>query len=195
MMPSKSEAERLLQEAELCNPGPWVRHSRITAHCAGKIAEACADLDPEKAYILGLLHDIGRRFGTGHLRHVVDGYTYMLSLGYDDVARICLTHSFHTQTIEDYVGKADISEAESECIRQLLAAVTFDDYDRLIQLCDALAGSEHILDIEARMADVKRRYGFYPQRKWDKNVELMAYFEEKTGKNLYALVGKDTYQA
>lgn len=65
----------------------------------------------------------------------------------------------------------------------------FDDYDKLIQLCDALAGSEGVLDIEERMADVKRRYGNYPQAQWDKNVELKRYFEEKAGRNIYEVVG------
>lgn len=59
MILTRSEAERLLREAESCNPGPWGNHSRIAAHCARKIAQECG-LDPEKAYILGLLHDIGR---------------------------------------------------------------------------------------------------------------------------------------
>ena len=60
MMPTRAEAEKILEEAEQCNLGPWVNHSRITAKCAEKIAELCENLDSEKAYILGLLHDIGR---------------------------------------------------------------------------------------------------------------------------------------
>lgn len=52
-----------------------------------KIAHACGDMDSEKAYILGLLHDIGRKFGVRHLGHVSDGYTYMKQLGYDEVAK------------------------------------------------------------------------------------------------------------
>mgnify|MGYP002508207664 CR=1 FL=1 len=68
-------------------------HSRNVAFCASKIAEACG-MNKEKAYILGLLHDIGRKFGIKHLGHVYDGYKYMLSLGYTQVAKICLTHSF-----------------------------------------------------------------------------------------------------
>ena len=81
MIPTRSEAERLLEEAEKCNPGPWGNHSRVAAHCAERIAEACEGMDPEKAYILGLLHDIGRRFGVRHLGHVSDGFSYMMSLG------------------------------------------------------------------------------------------------------------------
>ena len=76
MYPPRSEAESLLYEAETCNPGPWGDHSRTAAHCAACIARQCG-LDPEKAYVLGLLHDIGRRFGKRHLGHVVDGFVYM----------------------------------------------------------------------------------------------------------------------
>ena len=57
--PEIPEAERLLQEAECCNPGPWGNHSRVAAHCAAEIAKA-AGMDAEKAYVLGLLHDIGK---------------------------------------------------------------------------------------------------------------------------------------
>lgn len=66
--------------------------------------------------------------------------------------------------------------------------IVYDDYDRLIQLCDSLAGSEGVMDIEERMADVKRRYGSYPPEKWEANLQLKHLFEEKTGKNIYDIV-------
>ncbi len=93
MLPTRQQAEELLKEAEKCNPGAWVNHSRVVAHCAEKIAEECDDMNSDKAYILGLLHDIGRKFGIRHLGHVSDGYSYMISLGYDEVAKICLTEA------------------------------------------------------------------------------------------------------
>lgn len=191
MIPTKAEAERLLREAEQCNPGAWGNHSRVAAHCAEKIAELCDGLDAEKAYILGLLHDIGRKFGVRHLGHVSDGYTYMMSLGYDEVAKICLTHSFNNQSIKEYIGKFDTSDEELELIHTTLTQIVMDDYDRLIQLCDSLAGSEGVLDIEVRMSDVKKRYGCYPQEKWDSNIRLKEYFEKKTGKDIYDVVEKE----
>ena len=189
MLPTRSEAERLLEEAEKCNPGPWGNHSRVAAHCSEKIAQRCQGMDPEKAYILGLLHDIGRKFGVRHLGHVSDGYSYMMSLGYDEVARVCLTHSFNNMRLDEFIGKDDTSDEEHELIRTELGRITPDDYDRLIQLCDALAGSEGVMSIEDRMNDVKRRYGSFPQAKWDSNIRLKAYFEEKASKDIYELVG------
>ena len=123
MLPTREQAEILLKEAEYCNPGPWGNHSRTAAHCAEKIAQACGDLDPDKAYILGLLHDIGRKFGVRHLGHVSDGYSYMMSLGYDEAARVCLTHSFHNQTMCDYIGKFDTTKEESALIQKELERV------------------------------------------------------------------------
>lgn len=188
MYPTRQEAEALLVDAGKCNPGPWEDHSRVTAHCAERIARACQGMDAEKAYVAGLLHDIGRKFGVKHLGHVYDGWKYMCRLGYDEVARICLTHSFNEGVLEGYIGKFDITAAQTEELRQALGRIELDDYDRLIQLCDSLAGAEGVMNMEERMLDVKRRYGNFPQSKWDKNLELRAYFEQKTGADIYLIV-------
>ena len=150
-------------------------------------------MDAEKAYVLGLLHDIGRKFGVRHLGHVSDGYAYMMCLGYDEAAKICLTHSFNNHTINEYIGKFDVSDEEMKMIKTELARTVYDDYDRLIQLCDSLAGAEGVLDIEDRMNDVKKRYGSYPQKKWDSNMRLKRYFEEKMKKDIYLVCEKDTF--
>ena len=151
-------------------------------------------MDSNKAYILGLLHDIGRKFGVRHMGHVSDGYSYMMSLGYDEGAQICLTHSFNNQTTDEYIGKFDTTDTELKMIQDVLKSAVIDEYDRLIQLCDSLAGTEGVLDIEERMRDVKRRYGSYPQAKWNYNLALKKHFEEKMGKEIYAVVDKDSFR-
>ena len=50
------------------------------------------------------------------------------------------------------------------------------------------------MDIELRMEDVKQRYGSYPKDKWNRNIELKKYFENKCEKNIYELVGKDSFK-
>ena len=196
MFPSREEAEALLEEALPHNPGPWGDHSRTAAHCAECIAKASGGiLDPDKAYVLGLLHDIGRRYGKRHLGHVSDGYSYMMHLGCDEVARVCLSHSFNNQSLADYVGNRDTSPEETALIENGLATMVYDEYDRLIQLCDSLAGAEGVLDIEERMLDVKRRYGAYPQHKWDINLALKAHFEALCGeRDIYEIVDKAHYK-
>lgn len=194
MYPNKQEALRLLKEAEARNPGPWVNHSRTAAHCAEKIAIRCEGMNADKAYILGLLHDIGRKFGVHHLKHVSDGYSYMMSLGYDEVARVCLSHSFNNQTVDEYIGMFDTTEEELQMIRSKLKEMVYNDYDKLIQLCDSIAGAEGVMNMEARMMDVKRRYGMYPQAKWDANLALKSYFEEKMRQDLYEAVEKNSFK-
>ena len=190
MLPTREEAEKLLLDAEQCNPGPWGNHSRVAAQCAGKIAALCEGMDADKAYILGLLHDIGRKFGIKHFGHIYDGYHYMLRLGYDEAARICLTHSFNIQDIHSYVGNFDVTQEEQQEMEDALQNVVYDDYDRLIQLCDSIAGADGVMYIEDRMEDVKRRYGNFPKDKWDNNLALKEMFEEKMGRNIYEVVGK-----
>ena len=151
-------------------------------------------MDSEKAYVLGLLHDIGRKYGKRHLGHVSDGYSYMMSLGYDEVARICLSHSFNEHDLNQYIGNFDTSEEETKLIREGLDAMEYDDYDLLIQLCDAISGAEGVVDMALRMEDVKSRYGAYPQEKWDKNMWLKNYFERKMGEDLYIAVDKENYR-
>lgn len=193
MLPTRDEAMALIRDGLSNNPGPWGKHSLTAAHCAEKIAAACGDMGAEKAYVLGLLHDIGRKFGVRHLGHVSDGYRFMMSLGYDEAARICLTHSFNNHKLDEYIGKLDVSDEEMEMIKTELARTVYDDYDRLIQLCDSLAGAEGVLDIEDRMNDVKKRYGSYPQDKWDSNMRLKRYFEKKMKKDIYLVCEKDSF--
>ena len=186
--PDRERAEQILTEAEQSNPGPWVLHSRNVAKCAEQIA-ARTGMNADKAYVLGLLHDVGRRAGLGQLKHVYYGWKYMNELDYEAVAKVCLTHSYNTQRFEDDMGKCDIDPEQESELRTALNACVYDDYDRLIQLCDSIAMAEGVVDIVVRMSDIKRRYGSYPQAKWDKNLELKRLFEEKAGvDSIYEIV-------
>ena len=93
ILPEKNEADDLLKWAGELNPGPWINHSKVVAKTAEKIAQKCS-LDCNKAYVLGLLHDIGRYEGVTGLRHIIAGYELMSKKNYVDNAYICLTHSF-----------------------------------------------------------------------------------------------------
>ena len=192
--PSLCFAEYILEEGVAKNPGPWREHSLAVANAAKKIALAvnqnCGQerMNPQMAYNYGLLHDIGRQEGHTYIAHVYDGYHFLMSLGYENAARICLTHSFNLQTTDDYIGKIDITEDKMEEIKKLLSSVKYDDYDRLIQMLDATCGADGTVNLEERMNDVKKRYGYYPQAKWNKNFELKEYFEQLAGRDLYDII-------
>ncbi len=92
-MLSREKAKDLLYKAGKINPGKWVEHSISVAIVAERLAKAL-NLNIEKAYVCGLLYDIGRiKKGIG-VKHIIDGYHYMLELGEEEIARYCLTHTF-----------------------------------------------------------------------------------------------------
>jgi hypothetical protein len=142
------------------------------------------------AFIFGLLHDIGRREGVSGIRHILDGYIFLQNLGYGDVARICLTHSFPVKDIRSYSGHGDISDEQSHFIQEFIDELEYDDYDKLLQLCDCLALPEGICLMEKRMVDVVMRLGFneFTIQKWKVWFEIKNYFENKIGKSLYAVL-------
>lgn len=189
-LPSLSDAKALLLEARAANPGAWVEHSFFTAQAAENIAASCSQLNPKDAYILGLLHDIGRREGKSYLRHVTDGYAFLKSQGYDDAARICLTHSFPFKDLDAYSGKDDCTEQERAFIQSYLNGIDYDVYDRLIQLCDAVTLPSGFCLLEKRLVDVALRYGAHEKivLKWRATFEIKDEFEKYMGKSIYAVL-------
>lgn len=184
------EAERLLAESEALNPGPWAQHSRVAAQAARAIAANLPQMDAEAAAVLGLLHDIGRRNGVSGLRHIIDGYDYLLALGYPGAARVCLTHSFPLQEVGAFMGAWDVTPQQMDFIRAYLAQVEYTSYDRLIQLCDALTLAEGFCLVEKRMVDVALRYGVneFSVPKWKALLNIKADFERLIGRSIYTLL-------
>ncbi|MDJ0757322.1 MAG: HD domain-containing protein [Ardenticatenaceae bacterium] len=189
-IPTFSYAQQLLAEAEVLNPGPWVAHSIYVAKAAEIIAAHHPRLDPETASILGTLHDIGRRFGVTDMRHILDGYHFMREQGFPAVAQICLTHSFPVLKRESAAGKWDCTEKELQFVEQFLARVELDEYDYLIQLCDALALPSGFTLIEKRLVDVTLRHGFneYSLQRWQAFLGLKMWFEKEIGQSIYQLL-------
>ncbi len=189
-IPSLEEAERFLSEAELVNPGPWVQHSRNVAMAAKLIADRIPDLDPDFSYILGLLHDIGRREGRTHIRHLIDGYRFLADLGYEDAARIPLTHSFPIADLEVFIGERDCSPIDLQFLDGFITSVEFNKYDRLIQLCDAIAPPSGFCLMEKRMVDVALRLGIndITLLGWEARFRIMAEFEHEIGQSVYSIL-------
>jgi HD superfamily phosphohydrolase YqeK len=116
-IPTAKEAKELLEEASNLNPGPWVAHSMYTAKAALLIAQNCKDMDPDTAYVLGMLHDIGRRFGITGMRHIIDGYHFLMQKELYKVAKVCITHSFDCKDIKTAFGKWDCTEEEYNFVK------------------------------------------------------------------------------
>lgn len=189
-IPTHPVAEQLLSQAEAMNPGPWVSHSRAVAQAAYNIAAQLPEMNPENAYILGLLHDIGRAEGVFDMRHIIDVYRWMMKVGYEDCARICLTHSFQLKDARSMQQNWDGSPEDGVFIHRYIEQIIYDDYDLLIQLCDALALPEGFCLIEKRMIDVALRRGIndYTILKWKAIFQIQQGFERRLNQSIYHLL-------
>lgn len=190
MFPGREAALYELELAGQMNPGPWTKHSYYVADAARRIAAHCDGMDAEKAFVCGLLHDIGRRTGIAAARHIIDGYDYALSKGWDEVARVCLTHSFPVRDIEADIGKKDISKSQYDFINNFLQHIEYDDYDKLIILCDALGDANGFCILEKRLIDTTRRYGIFPFSidRWNLTFAYKEHFEKMIGRSVYTLL-------
>lgn len=187
MFPNIEQAKRIIENARVRKDGSWINHSIETGKCAYKIASLCK-MDADKAFVLGLLHDIGK-CRDGQFRHILEGYRQMTALGYDAAAKICLTHTFPVKDITTYVGRFDVSAYELKFVQNKIDKYDYDDYDRLIQLCDSIATSKGPVTLEERMKDIMLRYGsVYPVEKRQFIYWLKEYFEHKMGEDLYSVM-------
>lgn len=187
---TRKAAEAALKEAEKLNPGPWGDHSRYVAKACRNIAACCDGLSEETAYCLGLLHDIGRYAGVTSERHLIDGYRYCSSRGWEKAAQICISHAFMIQNIRTSIGTFDVSEEDYHFMERFVKNAVYDDYDRLVQLCDSLAMPDGFCILEKRFVDVTLRYGVHPHtlNRWKKILEIKKYFENLMGCPVYEVL-------
>jgi hypothetical protein len=188
--PSIQEAEKILELGAQQNPGAWVKHSRYVAEAAQRIAAAHPNLEPERAYVLGMLHDIGKRTGESGMRHVLTGFRYLKSLGFEGAARICLTHSYPFSGKPVGVSPWDGTPEEYCFIEDYLARIVYDRYDRLIQLCDSLCLPEGFCLLEKRLVGRAMRHGFseFTLERWTAFFEIKRAFEAEMGISIYRIL-------
>ena len=184
------EADRELKLAVQLNPGAWEQHSISVAKNARLIAEKTDIMDCDKAYVMGLMHDIGRRAGIKGILHIFDGYDYMMGMGEEEIAAICLTHSFPVKDVNTFFGKYDCSSQQKEFLQQFLTNRQYDDYDILIQLCDAISLLGGACIMEKRFVDVALRHGLpdFTIEKWKAFMNAKKHFDELCGCNIYTLL-------
>ena len=183
-------AQRELKLAVQLNPGPWEQHSISVANNARLIAQGVSHMDCDKAYVMGLMHDIDRKAGVTGIRHIFDGYDYMMSIGEPEIARICLTHSFPIKDVRTFFGKYDCTQEQLDFLQNFLSGNEFDDYDILIQLCDAISLPGGACIMEKRLIDVALRHGLpdFTIEKWKAFMRTKTHFDHLCGCNVYDLL-------
>ena len=116
--------------------------------------------------------------------HICEGYRYCMEKGWDEAARICMTHSY-LRMQEEFDSEPD-NERE-KMIREYILHCEADDYDRLIQLCDSLAVDYGFVILEKRFVDVTRRYGIMEGyiKGWETAFAIKESFEKEMGSSVY----------
>ena len=185
-----SVAEKALRQAYASNPGPWAEHARYVALACRNIAERCPHMDADAAYCYGLLHDIGRFAGVTSERHLIDGYRYCMERGWDKAAQICISHAFMVKDISSSIGVFDMPAEDKAFMADFVKNAVYDDYDYLVQLCDALALPTGFCLLEKRFVDVTIRYGVHAATvdRWKAVLNIKQHFEELMGCGIYELL-------
>lgn len=201
-LPNREQAQKLFEQVIAIRnqqqyPFTGTMEASFRAHCldvariAETIAEYCPHLDPDQAYVMGLLHDCGRIKDEINLKlfHGLVGYDYMTDLGYPQLARISLTHCFYCQDF-DFSNYPQPKEQLLRC-KELLKDIEFDDYDRLIQLADMMNDMGNICTIESRFQSISERYQIpYEKLDWAirKLTEIKHHFDKLCDKDVYELL-------
>ena len=76
------------------------------------------------------------------------------------------------------------------CLEHFVKNAVYDDYDRLVQLCDSLALPSGFCLLEKRFVDVALRYGTPPvmAERWRRILEIRDMFEKKINGSIYDLL-------
>ena len=202
--PSIVEAEKILQNCidfreRLATSPNYIPHCRMVSEFARKIA-VFAGMDGDKAYVLGLLHDCGKRKKeqTDNIFHGQEGYDFLMSLGYPKAAQICMTHTFPDKNFN--VEEVGYPAQWMIKAKEILNGLEYDDYDRLIQLCDKMSAGASAVTVEERALAIKEFYAKEGSDTYNvtderykallkEGQELKAYFDKLCGRDVYEIIG------
>lgn len=168
----------------------WIDHCICVGDTAAIIAKELG-MDEDKVRAMGYVHDIGKRYGySAKIHHSVTGYEYLLEQGIDEeFACVCLTHSFLDNTVVcEAAGVLNENMEKFDFLCDYVGSHEYDDYDRLINLCDLMC-TRRMVGIEKRIVDLLLRYGVFPNtvNNLKATLKLKNYFDDLLGYNLYKL--------
>lgn len=171
----------------------YQEHVIMVGACASVIASACG-LDVKKAGLMGYCHDIGKLISDEKKEktfHGLVGYEYFKSIHEDEIAQICLSHSFPCKnfSIGEYIGYGEDNILKA---KKILDNLTLTDYDVIIQLSDLLVCISSYVNLKTRMDYIEKVYSIdkeFIRRKYKNAIHLKKYIENKYNCNIYQLLG------
>ena len=87
-------------------------------------------------------------------------------------------------------GVFDMPPEDKAFMESFVKNAVYDDYDRLVQLCDALALPTGFCLLEKRFVDVAIRYGTHPYtvERWKAVLDIKDHFEKIMNCSIYDLL-------
>ena len=178
------------------DPKTWYtykNHVYGVAQIAKMLAAKIPSMDPNRLYVMGLLHDICRIEEDRIKRfHGILGYEKMIHID-KDVARECLLHTFAWNKLPPYQKCSKLffyQKKDYEFVARFIKNNPPKEEDYLIQLCDNLANKDGFVTIEQRAKELLERKGwsYIVQYDFEKTNEIKVYFEKKTKCKIYDLL-------
>jgi hypothetical protein len=169
-------------------------HSLLVAKAAKLVSERIFGLDSEKAFLFGLMHDVGKLYLplSEKYKHPLFGYRMFESID-KEVAAICLSHPFPLSSgcpeYIEYYCKGDSIVAET--MLRLLKDVKNDLYTKLIQLCDKISGKDAFVKIEDKFRWYKDRYkmsSWFIDSNYEVYCRLKRELDDLAGIDIYSLL-------
>jgi len=113
-----------------------------------------------------------------------------MEIGQDEIAPVCITHSYPIKDADMFSGRQDCTAQEKAFLKSFLSEREYDDYDLLIQLCDAISLPTGACIMEKRFVDVVMRHGIaaYSAEKWKRCFEIKKHFDTLCGCDIYTLL-------
>ena len=145
--------------------------------------------DPERVYVLALLHDVGKvAEREKEVFHGVLGYKLLKDKD-SEASDICLTHMFPLNKIEDY-EKLDryffYKKEDYDLVRNRLESAPLTDIDRIIQFADFVSFGDRYVTIEEKTEMLNKGRGM-PEFALNNMRENKKYLDEKLGRDVYEL--------
>lgn len=198
--PTREEAKKIWEagiQYRIQKPYGFIFEDEYRSHTIGvaEAAEAIAKhidgMDSNKAYVMGLLHDYGKRINQNKEDkfHGIDGYEQMLEMGYPEVARICITHTFPQKDFNEQ--QYTFSQEWKDQSRKIISNIEYDDYDYLIALCDKMFEGLHKVSIKERVEKIGKRYNLgslQTEILYNQSIELKQYFDNKANQDIYEIL-------
>lgn len=177
--------QNIKNRKDLAKPeNKWILHSIYVGLAARRIAHELG-IDEDFALTIGYMHDIGRMIN--HKNHTIEGYNFLNKLGYHNVARYCLTHSFIDNIIFSTAGGGPKDKDSYDFISNYLDSIRLNVYDNIVQLCDLFCLETGFTTFEKRILDITKRKGVYPNS--ESHFENIMALKEK----MEFMIGRDLY--